>query len=158
VRNPKLATHQTAQVKPPTVLSDEQMRQNYLAKPLDERQGTEIHVRGTYEEAQLRRAFRQAHVIQNWGERDRKILFLLILGWMPKTIGAQFGISRQAVEKRLHAMLEETGMEEYTQLVLWFLGFIALLPDTSKTTPGTTLIKSCEYDPAFRQLARPTRQ
>lgn len=158
VRNPQIATHETAQKKLPTMLSDVEMEESYMDFPLTGRVGSENHIRGTYEQAQCRRAYRQWHVIKNWDEIDRKILFLLILGWTRKEIASPFGFTRQAVEKRLKIMREQIGIKEDTQLLLWFLGFIALHPDGCKAIPGTTLISSCECEPSFRSLLRSIHQ
>jgi DNA-binding CsgD family transcriptional regulator len=130
--------------KLPTILSDELMHRAYLEIPEDKRTGWSDHTLYTYAQAESRRAYRQAHVLKHWNERDRQTLFMLVLGWTPTVIGEIFGISRQAVAKRVNAMLEQTGMESDTQLVLWFLGFIALRSDNTKAVPGTTLIDSCD--------------
>jgi DNA-binding CsgD family transcriptional regulator len=138
--------------EPPVILSDEEMERAYLEVPPDRRDAWGLHIAGTYAIARMRREHRQFHIINNWDERDRQILFMLVLGLTPTVIGEIFKISRQAVVKRLKAMLEQTGMETHTQLVLWFLGFIALRPDKTKAVPGTTLIESCESCDEVRNL------
>jgi DNA-binding CsgD family transcriptional regulator len=136
----------------PTILSDDELKRAYEALPTEQRNPWELHTRGTYAIAEERRRHRHAHVINNWDERDRQTLFMLALGWTHTEIGEILKISRQAVTNRVRDMLNNTGMETDTQLVLWFLGFISLRPNDSKTVPGTTLIESCEAGAEVRKL------
>jgi hypothetical protein len=157
MRNPKLPDAMR-QKTTPTVLSDEQMHREYLKFPEDRRIAWSNHTLYTYELAESRRAYRQAHVLNHWDETDRRILFRLILGQIPKQMEDDLGMTRQAIEARINdKMLKKTGLEDRTQLILWFLGFIAL-QSRGKTFPGTTLIESCESDRSLLQSLRSSRQ
>jgi DNA-binding CsgD family transcriptional regulator len=139
------------------VVSDEQMYRAYLEFPEDKRIAWSNHTLHTYEQAESRRAYRQAHVLKHWDETDRRILFRLILGEIPKQMTDALGMTRQAIEARINKMLKKTGLDDRTQLILWFLGFIALRSH-GKTFPRTTLIESCENDRSLLQSRRSSRQ
>ena len=156
MRNPKLPTPAPGRATPPTVVSDDQMHREYLEFPEDKRIAWSNHTLYTYERAESRRAYRQAHVLKHWDEEDRRILFRLILGEIPKQMTDALGMTRQAILARIHKMLKKTGLEDRTQLLLWFLGFIALRSG-GKTFPGTTLIESCESDRSLLQSHRSSR-
>ena len=121
MRKSKVPSLATGQEAPPTVVSDEQMQREYLEFPEDKRAAWSDHTRYTYELAESRRAYRQAYVLKNWDEENHRILFRLILGEIPKQIKDPLGMSRQAIEARINKMLKKTGLEDRTQLILWFL-------------------------------------
>jgi len=131
------------------VLSDEQMRQNYEKAHPEELKRMTSHVALVYRSARVRREYRQAHVMKHWDDTDRRILFLLVLGYSHKGMGIELGITRQAIEKRLERMCKQVGVEEDTQLLLWILGFVTLHPDGKMTTTGTTLIEPHDYSTPF---------
>ena len=87
--------------------------------------------------------------MENWDETNRRILFLLVLGYSHKSMQIELGITRQAIERRLEHMRGQVGVEEDTQLLLWILGFISLHPDGKMTTTGTTLIEPHDYSTPF---------
>jgi len=147
MRNAKIATFETGQEKPPIILSDEEMRQDYEQAHPEELKRTTSHV--VYSSARDKRKYRQAHVMKHWDETDRQILFLLILGDSHKSMEIELGISRQAIEKRLEHMREQVGVQEDTQLLLWILGFVTLYPNGKMTTTGTSLIESHDYRTQF---------
>jgi len=153
MRMPKMATFATGKKKPHTVVSDQRMQDEYLQFAEDKRIAWSNHTRHTYERAEARRAYRQSHVLKHWDETDRRILFRLILGQIPKQMADAVGMTRQAIEARINKMLEQTGLKDRTQLILWFLGFIELRL-SGKTFPGTTLIESCESDRSLLQSLR----
>ncbi len=149
VRSPKVATYETAQEKPLIVLSDEQMRQNYEEAHPGQMGRMTSHVALVYGSARERREYRQAHVMTNWDETDRRILFLLVLGYSRKRMASELGITRQAIEARLVQMRVQVKVEEDTQLLLWILGFVSLHGDGKMTTTGTTLIEPHDYSTPF---------
>jgi hypothetical protein len=157
MRNPKLPTPGPERATAPTVVSDEQMSRAYLEFPEVQRTAWSNHTQYTYERAEARRAYRQSYVLKHWDETDRRILFRLILGQIPKQMTDPLGMTRQAIEARINKMLQKTGLEDRTQLILWFLGFIAL-ESRGKTFPGTTLIESCESDCSLLWSLRSSRQ
>jgi hypothetical protein len=156
MRNPKLPAPAPGRATPPTSVSDDQMQREYLEIPEDKRIARSNHTQYTYEQAESRRAYRQTHVLKHWDEEDRRILFRLILGEIPKQMTSPLGMTRQAIEARIKKMLKKTGLDDRTQLILWFLGFIALRSG-GKTFPGTTLIESCESDRSLLSSLRSSR-
>lgn len=157
MRNPRLRTSIPLQETPPVVVSDEQMSRAYLELPEDKRIAWSNHTLYTYERAESRRAYRQAHVLKHWDETDRRILFRLILGQIPKQMTGPLGMTRQAILARIKKMLKKAGLDDRTQLILWFLGFIELRSG-GKAFPGTTLVESCESDRSLLQSLRSSRQ
>jgi DNA-binding CsgD family transcriptional regulator len=148
-RKPKVATFETAQETPLIVLSDEEMRRNYEDAHPGELERMTNHVALVYRSARERRQYRQAHVMKNWDQTDRRVLFLLVLGYSHKRMQAELGISRQAIEKRVERMCQQVGVEEDTQLLLWILGFVTLHSDGTMTTTGTTLIEPHDFSTPF---------
>ena len=125
------------------------MRQNYEGAHPGELGRMTSHVAIVYRSARQRREYRQAHVMMNWDETDRRILFLLVLGESHKRMQNELGITRQAIEKRLERMRQQVGVEEDTQLLLWILGFVSLHSDGRMTTTGTTFIEPHDYSTPF---------
>jgi DNA-binding CsgD family transcriptional regulator len=151
-RKPRVATFNTAQEPPRKLLSDLQMLRNYLSShpgPLNRLNAQTSHVAIVYREARVRREYRQAHVMMNWDQTDRRILFLLVLGYSRKAMQYELGISRQAVEKRLDRMCRQVGVEAHSQLLLWILGFVSLYPDGKMSTTGTTLLEAHDHSTPF---------
>jgi DNA-binding CsgD family transcriptional regulator len=133
------------------------MSRAYLEFPEDKRTAWSNHTQYTYQRAESRRAYRQVHVLKHWDETDRRILFRLILGQIPKQMTDALRMTRQAILARIKKMLKKTGLEDRTQLILWFLGFIELRSG-GKTFPGTTLVESCESDRSLLQALSSSRQ
>lgn len=79
------------------MVSDDQMHREYMEFPEDARVAWSNHTLYTYERAESRRAYRQAHVMKHWDETDRRILFRLILGEIPKQMTDALGMTRQAI-------------------------------------------------------------
>ena len=148
-RKPKVATFETAQERPLTLLSDEEIRRKYEEVHPEQLSRMTSHVALVYRYARERREYRQAYVIRNWDETDRRILFLLVVGYSHKKMQEELGISRQAIEKRLEQMRQQVGVEEDTQLLLWILGFVTLHSDGTMTTTGTTLIEPHDFSTPF---------
>jgi DNA-binding CsgD family transcriptional regulator len=156
VRNPRPPTFDTAQEKL-VILSDEQMRENCSETYPRELARLKSHVARVYADAHERRKYRQVHVMKNWDEYDCKILFMLILGYPPKNMAIELGITRQAIEKRLKRMRQQVGVSEDTQLVLWILGFVTLHSDGKMATTGTTLIGHDFSTPFSRHISASIR-
>jgi hypothetical protein len=131
------------------LLSDEQMRQSFEQSHPHEQKRMTSHVALVYRSARERREYRQAYVMRNWNDTDRRILFLMVLGHSHTSMEKELGISRQAIEKRLARMCERAGVKEDTQLLLWILGFVTPHPDGKMTTTGTTLIEPHDYSTPF---------
>jgi hypothetical protein len=148
-RKPRVATFNTAQELPRRLLSEYEMLRNYESSHPGRLNAQTSHVAMVYRAARVRREYRQAHVMTNWDQTDRRILFLLILGYSRKAMQYELGISRQAVEKRLDRMCRQVGVEAHTQLLLWILGFVSVYPDGKMSTTGTTLLEAHDHSTPF---------
>jgi len=111
MRNAKIATFETGQEKPPIILSDEEMRQDYEQAHPEELKRTTSHV--VYSSARDKRKYRQAHVMKHWEETDRQILFLLILGDSHKSMEIELGIKDLCMDRFIvQSKRERAGSEE----------------------------------------------